>query len=85
MTEEELKTPNEKNHRVPKVTVGARVRFEVEVYADSSWGHDTKVDQVIRQGGEDALHKLLKALQPIGAQIIGSPDVRMVWTEERKP
>lgn len=85
MTDEELKTPHEKNHRVPQVSVGARVRFEVEVYADSSWGHDSKVDQVIRQGGEDALGKLQKVLATIGARIVSSPDVRMVWTEGRKP
>ncbi len=85
MTEQELKTPHEKDHRVPRVSVGARVRIEVEVDADGGWGFDTQVDQVIRQGGESAVGKVRRALEGIGGRIVGAPDVRVIWAEQRKP
>lgn len=83
MTEQELKTPYKENHRVPRITVGARVRIEVEVWADSTWGDDATIDQVVRQGGREVLAKLEKAMSGVG-RIVGQPNVQAVWTEERK-
>ncbi len=84
MTEEELKTPNKENNRVPKMSVGALVRIEVEVSADGAWGPECQVDQVLRQGGEEALHKVERAMRGIGGRVIGHPRVQMIWAEERK-
>lgn len=66
----------------------AIVTLTLEVTRLGVWGGDCRVDQVYKQGAEEAIYALRNAsgeLSRMGLRVIGQPIVRSVVTANREP
>lgn len=68
----------------------ARVKLEVEISVNSSWGGDCSIDQVHRQAAEEAIgfieNKVCREADiRLRMKIVGQPIISAVIVERKKP
>jgi hypothetical protein len=62
----------------------ATIMITVEVTSRGHWGANATIEEVRRQGGQEALKELKDALRTIDARVIGEPKISIVtWEPER--
>lgn len=61
----------------------AKVTVQVEVYSDSVWGKDCKIEQVYKQACDDVMFTLNKALgKDPKVRICNNPKIDVIILEE---